>query len=69
MRKVPDAKLADLIQEVLEHTEQPIVLFVEKGELQMGVLEGMSADLDWYFTPVRAIDAEKKLGVKELSKM
>jgi hypothetical protein len=67
--KLPDGKLASLIQEVLNETEQPVVLFTEDGELKIGVLEQMPEEPDWYFAPVAAADAEEKLGADEISRM
>ena len=69
MTKLPDKKLAKLIQEVLEVTEQPVVLFVEDDELQIGVLEEVPEEPDWYFAPVPAEDAEDELGKAELERM
>lgn len=69
MTKLPDGKLAKLIQEVLTVTEQPVVLFQVDGELKIGVLDEIPQAPDWYFAPVSAAEAEQELGKAELGRM
>lgn len=69
MTKLPDGKLAELIQEVLTVTEQPVVLFQVDGELKIGVLDEVPQETDWYFAPVSAAEAEQELGKEELGRM
>lgn len=69
MTKMPDGKLAELIQEVIATTEQPVVLFQADGELKIGVLDEIPQEPDWYFAPVSAAEAEQELGKAELDRM
>lgn len=50
----------ELINELVQETEQPVVVFMgDNGHMQIGVLEEMPENIDWYFEPVPAEEAEK----------
>lgn len=51
-------ELMELIEELATETEQPVVVFVSGGKIQIGVLESQPDDLDWYFEPVDSDKAE-----------
>ena len=59
-------ELAMMIQQFVEETGQPVVIFQEGGKLQIGVLDGQPRDVDWYFSPVD-IEKSDELGLKELA--